>query len=320
MGSRTKTLNNVAAQWFQASEASGDFMGIRYGRKRVDSDEIEWLFISHCDCDGIGGFAQLLRKSGAKLPPLPKTNYPNNKFIQPLWKRWRKSKYIDGIAVREDWMLSKQQGTGPSCAVAWHLFTEEETAKIQYKCRQQKITVNSFLLKQLDQAVRPDIKNPRAKIPWMIPVNLRGDISYDDDTENHVSCIEPLVAANDLSEDIQRKIRNCLNFGEHRANYLILCLGKFLSQEMKIRVIKKNRSKPKGNIGAFSNLGVWDSEKSIESDSSWFFCPPVCKGQLLGAGCVTFQNRLSLTIQAHSSLSDRPNIARTWIKRWMDQM
>lgn len=317
--SQIKSAKNVAAQWFRASEASGDFMGIRYGRKPVDSEEVEWFFVSHCDCDGIGGFAQILRESGVELPTLPKTNYPNREIIRPLWNCWRKKRQnTDEIAVREHWALSKQHSAGSSQSVAWHLFTEEETAQIRQNCRHQKVTINSFLLKQLDQAVRPDIKKPKAAIPWMIPVNLRGDISYDDDTENHVSCIEPLIAANDSPKDVQRQIQNCLEWGEHRANYLIFSLGKFLSQKIKVKVISKARSKQKGNIGAFSNLGVWDSRQKFESANTWFFCPPVCKGQLLGAGCVTFQNRLSLTIQAHSDLSNQPKIAKTWMARWVN--
>lgn len=314
------SLKNVAAQWFRASEATGDFMGIRYGRKPAHSEVVEWTFVSHCDCDGIGGLARHLREDGAKLQTLPQTNYPNRKLIRPLWNRWRKRPFPGQIALREDWALSKQNETGPSKAVAWHRFSEEETEQIRRICRQEKISVNSLLLKQLDQTVRPDIKKPDAAIPWMIPVNLRGDIQHDDDTENHVSCIEPLVSANDSPGDIQRQIHDCLARGEHRLNYLLFSLGRFLSHTARVKVIEKTRSNPRGNIGAFSNLGAWDPEKVINTTDSWFFCPPVCKGQLLGAGCVTFQNRLSLTIQAHPSLSDQPEIANNWMVRWVDAL
>ena len=321
MSTQSISSKNIAAQWFLASEASGDFMGIRYGRKPEHSETIDWSFISHGDCDGIGGFARLLRKSGADLQTLPKTNYPNRRIIQPLWNRWRKKSRTDKVARREDWALSTkrtQQETGPSPIVAWHLFDETETRQIRQNCRQRNVTVNSFLLKQLDQAVRSDINKPDAVIPWMIPVNLRGDIKYDDDTENHVSCIDALIAADDSTEAIQHQIHQCLKRGEHRANYLILCMGKFLSHQAKIRWITKTRKKPHGNIGAFSNLGVWDPESAINTSDSWFFCPPVCSGQLLGAGCVTFQNRLSLTIQTHPSLSEKPEIAKDWMTRWVN--
>ncbi|MDG2323631.1 MAG: hypothetical protein P8M08_08935, partial [Akkermansiaceae bacterium] len=77
----------------------------------------------------------------------------------------------------------------------------------------------------------------------------------------------------------------------------------------------RDRTKPAGNIGAFSNLGVWDPDKTIETSDCWLFCPPVVKGQLLGAGCVTFQGRLGLTIQSHPALQNPPEIPKTWLNR-----
>ncbi len=85
MTAQLMPAKNIAAEWFLASEASGDFMGIRYGRKPANTEEVDWSFISHCDCDGIGGFAKLLRKQGANLQTLPETKYPNHRIIQPLW-------------------------------------------------------------------------------------------------------------------------------------------------------------------------------------------------------------------------------------------
>ena len=119
-------------------------------------------------------------------------------------------------------------------------------------------------------------------------------------------------------EEIQQQIRSRLERGEHRANLLLLGLGRFLSHDSKVKFLTEDRSKPSGNIGAFSNLGVWDSEKNMANEDSWLFCPPVVKGQLLGAGCVTFQNRLGLAIQPHPSMPSSRDIATDWMKRWVD--
>ena len=322
---KTQSSESIAAQWFRASEATGDFMGIRYGYMTSQSEEgsdegsneVEWSFVSHCKCDGIGGFVRLLREHGAELKTLPSTRNPCRGTLGPLWKLWRKKApdQDQEYADRRDWMPEDHAECSSSPPLAWHLFTEEETKAIQQKCREEKVSVNSFLLKHLDQAIRPDIQKPQAAILWMIPVNLRGDINHDDDTANHVSYIEPWIAADDSPRDIQRQIRHRLLRGEHRAVYFLLGLGRFLSHKTKVKLIIKGRNNPTGNIGAFSNLGVWDSEKAIDTNNAWFFCPPVVTGQLLGAGCVTFQNRLSLTIQAHPDLQNQPEIATTWMKR-----
>lgn len=310
------TTQSTTSEWFQAVEAVGDFMGIRYGRLPEGATEPEWSFVSHCECDGVGGFARLLRKHGASLDRLPKTKHSCRGFIGPLWRKFRDDRSEKECANRADWQLSDPSKTGPPKAVAWHLFTEIETQALRERCRSEGVTVNSFLLKYLDQAVRPDIKRSNAAISWMIPVNLRGDINHDDDTSNHVSYVEPQIAESDSVKDIQLNIRRLLERGEHRFHYIFLVLGKFLSHDSKVRLIKKDRIKTTANIGAFSNLGVWDSEKFITTQDSWLFCPPVSGAALLGAGCVTFQGRLCLTIQAHPGLSQTPEIVQNWMRRW----
>lgn len=291
-------------------------MGIRYGRVTPNSDGVEWSFISNCECDGIGGFVRILREHGAEMPSLPQTKHPCQGMIAPLWELWRNRKSNPESAKRSDWAQARNSPPGPSSEVAWHLFSEKETKELLEKCRREGVTVNSFLLKQLDQAIRPDIQKPNAVIPWMIPVNLRGDLEHRDETRNHVSYIEARIQRDDSAKTIQVQLQQRLKRGEHRANYLILGIGRFLSHETKVKIIQKDRAKPAGNIGVFSNLGVWDPEKTIDTRDSWLFCPPVVKGQLLGAGCVTFQGRLGLTIQGHAN-STPPGIADTWMNCWL---
>lgn len=310
-------MKSIASRWFQASEATGDFMGIRYGRVPKGSGKVEWTFVSHCDCDGIGGFARILRQRGADLPKLPQSKTRCQGVLGPLWRLWLGSSENQESAERRDWNMSSPSAVEVPETVAWHLFSEKETKDILGKCRLERVTVNSLLLKHLDQVIRPEIARPHLKIPWMIPVNLRGDINHVDNTENHVSCVEVNIAPHDSAQEIQSQIRRRLERCEHRANHLLLELGVFLSHTAKVKYLKKDRSKPTGNIGAFSNLGVWDSEKMIETDDSWLFCPPVVTGQLLGAGCVTFQNRLGLAIQSHPALSTSPGIVSGWMERWV---
>jgi hypothetical protein len=310
-------IESASSRWFQASEATGDFMGIRYGRIPPGSEEVDWHYVSHSQCDGIGGFARLLRERGAEVRELPETKNPCTSVLLPLWRRFCDSQKNRECANRSDWAQVGSHKAEPRGIAAWHLFSEQQTQEIIRKCRRDQVTVNSHLLKHLDQAVRPETRRPHLEIPWMIPVNLRGDIMYPDDTENHVSCVEPRIAPHDSAKAIQQKILHRLQRGEHRANHLLLGLGKYLSHDTKVKVLTKDRSKPAGNIGAFSNLGAWDPDKKMGSGDSWLFCPPVVKGQLLGAGCVTFQNRLGLAIQPHPCLSASPDRAAKWMERWV---
>lgn len=287
-------------------------MGIRYGRVPNGKEEVEWHFVSHIECDGIGGFARILRERGIELEKLPDTKHPCRGVIAPLLKLWRDSRKAMKCAVRADW-IGLGGGTRIPAAAAWHLFTADETLEMLNLCRASGVTVNSFLLKHLDHAIRPGIAQPKARIRWLVPVNLRGDIRFDDDTANHVSCVETCIAPDDSAETIQADILHRLKRGEHRANHLLFMTGGLLSHEAKVDLLGKERAKRKGNIGSFSNLGVWNV--SGASDDGWVFCPPVVAGQLLGAGCVTFQGRLGLAIQGHSSA---PAVVEGWMTRWLD--
>jgi hypothetical protein len=298
-----QTPQRVASEWFRASEAAGDFMGIRYGRVPGGAGEVEWSFVSHMECDGIGGFARMLRGRGVETGKLPQTKHPCRGVITPLWNLWRDSRKQQECAVRSDWLLPG----GAAEAVAWHLFTAEETREMLTRCRCLGVTVNSFLLKHLDQAIRPGIRKPGARIRWLIPVNLRGEIQSADDTANHVSGVEVRIAPDDNAAAIQTQILRRLERGEHRANHLLLMAGGMLSHAAKVRYLRKDRAKPAGNIGSFSNLGVWDV--NVATGDGWVFCPPVVTGQLVGAGCVTFQGRLGLAIQGHST---------GCMERWLD--
>lgn len=303
------SFTNISSDWFRASEAAGDTMTIVYGRIPKGSGQIEWFHLSHCECDGIGGFTRLLRERGIKDLTPPKTKHPFRKLFAPLWNRVIDSISLPPCANRSDWKHNVASASEDH-PVGWHLFTKEETQRIIDHCRELQVTVNSFLLKQLDQSIRQEILRPKEKISWMIPVNLRGDIEYPDDTANHVSCIEPKIAADDTPQSIQTQILHRLKRGEHRANFLLLSLGGIFSHATKVRLLQKDRTKPAGNIGAFSNLGVWEIDPALTADEGWVFCPPRVTGQLLGAGCVTFNGRLGLATQGKAS----PERMERWVR------
>lgn len=308
---------SACARWFSAAEETGEFLGIRFGRVPGGAGEVEWLYVSHSECDGIGGFARLLRERGLDVGALPQTNHPHRRWVRPLWNFFCRKRQKEKRAVRADWVTTEKPESEASKAVAWKLFSEEETAEILQGCRKEGVTLNSFLLKHLDLAVRPEVSKKDAVITWMIPVNLRGDVVHADDTENHVSSVEVDVSSDDAAAGIQRGIRERLEQGEHRAKHLLLCMGKHLGRRTKKWLLCKSWDEPMGSIGAFSNLGVWDAGKVLATDDAWLFCPPLSKVQMLGAGCVTFQNRLSLMVQGNPELTEEDGVAEAWMDRWV---
>ena len=311
--------------WFIAAEELGEFIGIRFGRLAPGTKDPSWMYLRHTDFDGIGGFAELLRNRGASLSRLPQIKHPSApswlplvkslpKFLKPRHRvKWRS--FAGATATSTN--------TQPPAAVAWHLFDEHVTTQIRRACRKNAFTVNSFLLKHLTKAIRPFLEDESSMIPWMVPVNLRGKVSNDRDTANFSSYIGLKVNSYETIHDIHQNIYATLGRGEHWANWYSYRATSLTSPGIKKFLLTKEMAMSQWNLGSFSNLGDWDGEKSItqaECQGAWLFCPPVLRCQLIGAGCVTFQNRLSLTIQAHPELTTDAAIPAAWIQNWVKEI
>ena len=311
--------------WFIAAEELGEYIGIRFGRIPPGATEPEWTFLRHTDFDGIGGFAEILRQRGAVLPRLAQIKHPSRPSWLPLIKslpKLLKSRH----PLKWGPLTGEPKATTnskPPLAVGWHVFDETETIQIRRACRKGGVTVNSFLLKHLSKAVRSFLKDESSVIPWMVPVNLRGKVTEGRDTANYSSYVGIKVSSYETVHDIHQQIYAALGRGEHWANWYAYESGRLLGQGMKKRFVATGRCMPEWYLGSFSNLGDWDAEKKItqaECAGGWVFTPPVLRCQLVGAGCVTFQNRLSLTIQVHPELTTDCAVPQSWVQGWVKEI
>jgi NRPS condensation-like uncharacterized protein len=321
---RQKDFDSIN-QWFFAAEELGEYIGIRFGHISPGTTEPKWTFLRHTEFDGIGGLADILRRKGAMLGRLPQIRYPVAPSKLSLLKMAPKFLYP---RQRVKWLQLEpgppiKGGPQPPPAVAWHVFDEQATMQMRRVCRKAGVTVNSFLLKHLTKAIRPFLEDQSSMVPWMIPVNLRGKMTWDRDTANFSSYIGVKIQTYETPHDIHRNIYAALGRREHWANWYGYQLGRFLTQGMKKFLITKDLAMSQWNLGSFSNLGDWDTEKEIiqtECLGDWLFCPPVLRCQMIGSGCVTFQNRLSLMIQAHPELTTSGAVTKTWIQNWVKEI
>lgn len=312
-------------QWFAAAEELGEYIGIRFGHIVPGTTEPEWTFLRHTDFDGIGGFADILRRGGAKLDRLPQIRYPAPPSVLSLLKMAPK---ILQPRQRVKWMQldsnpMASSNTKPPTAVVWHIFDETATVQVRRVCRKAGVTINSFLLKNLTKAIRPFLEDQSSMVPWMIPVNLRGKIVRDRDTANYSSYVGIKVQSYETVYEVHRNIYEALRRKEHWANWYAYQLGKFTTHRIRKFLITKELAMSQWNLGSFSNLGDWDPKREITQagcQGNWLFCPPVLRCQLIGAGCVTFQNQLSLMIHAHPELTTDSKVCKNWILNWVKEI
>jgi hypothetical protein len=157
----------------------------------------------------------------------------------------------------------------------------------------------------------------------MVPVNLRGKVVRNSDVENHSSYVGVKIESFESVRDVHQKIYSALASGEHWANWYGYKSGRFLSARLRRMLLSNELATSQWNIGAFSNLGDWDPEKKLairECEGTWLFCPPVLRCQQVGAGCLTFQNCLSLTIQVHPELTTSSEVPRVWMQNWIKEV
>ena len=321
-----RKTTDAISPWFLAAEELGEYTGIRFGRVPPGGAEPEWRFLRHADYDGIGGLAEILRQRGAKVDHLMQIKYPAPPSWLPLLRAL--PKYLKPRKRLKWAALDRAEGSTdhppqPPPAVAWHVFDEMTTTQIRRACRKAGVTVNSFLLKNLTKAIRPSLQDQSSVMPWMIPVNLRGKVVRDRDTANHSSYVAVKVRSYETASDVHRNIYEALRRREHWANWYSYQLGRFLTAGMKKFLITKELATSQWNLGGFSNLGDWDPEKRItqgDCQGAWLFCPPVLRCQVVGAGCMTFQNQLSLTLQIHPNLTIDASVARGWVSLWVKEI
>jgi hypothetical protein len=96
-----------------------------------------------------------------------------------------------------------------------------------------------------------------------------------------------------------------------------------MTSSMRKSLIAREWAMPQWFLGGFSNLGEWDSERQLHQplcQGAWLFAPPVLRCQAVGAGCLTFQNRLSLMIQAHPDLTTSSAVTKAWMASWVKEI
>ncbi|MHB8520205.1 MAG: hypothetical protein ACYDH9_05555 [Limisphaerales bacterium] len=316
-----KSKYTAVRKWFLAGEETGEFVGIRYGHLRPGDTEPRWLYYSHKDFDGIGAFAEILRRGGVELATLPQIKYyPAYSAVVAAVKHWPRyaapRRPLKWVPMERD--ANTPPTAQPPLAVAWHVFDEPTTYRIRQDSRKVGITVNTLLLQALTTAMRPFFEDHSAPMPWMIPVNMRGGVRQPRDTDNHTSYVAVRVHPDEPLLEIHRKILKTLSRGEHWGNWHAFKTAHCLTHNLRVRMFSKAISQ--WNVGGFSNMGEWDADKRItnpELAGAWLFSPPTLRTQLVGAGCITFQGRLSLTIQAHPELTTSIAIVRTWMSNWV---
>jgi hypothetical protein len=308
------------AEVFSATRDCGEDISIVYGHGKAGSQsraEPHWYELQHDQFDGIGGLAHLLRQQGFRVDRLPVlqgdsltfwrgvrgllTVLPSLKPRRRQWRRFDSTRKVRFLPVCQ--------------RLAWHIFSEEQTRKIVAFAKDAGVTVNTYLLLHLDAVVACQLTPPSTSRHWMVPVNLRGAVTRHAESPPHMSFLGVDFDDPPSLTQLQVRIDGLKKRAYHWGAWLMLHAGKLIGAEAIRRDMRNREKNEHGWTGIFSNLGVWD----IPGGGSWIFCPAISRVYPVGAGCITMNGCMALTIQLHEAFGADLAASYSLLEVWRQQ-
>jgi hypothetical protein len=308
-----------AGLWFDVvEELSGEFVGMRGGRLCADG-RIAWTYMPHASYDGLGGFVHLLRQETG----FADIRIPVRRSRKPTWLQ-RMAALLRVLAekprtpaVWKSQDLTWRQQSAEPCAgtaIATVLFDTDRTRRLEGKARKLAVSVNDLILSALARASQSELSD--GPLVWMMPVNLRGPVALARDTANHTGYLQIVLGRDATPAQAREQVKEGLRRRMHWGSWTLLNAGRIFGYSGMRRIYQLQLARYKGRpfVGAFSNLGCW------EGYGQWFVCPPVTLTCPVGTGAIICNGKLSLTLEAHPSISSDPAWARGLMDRWVAEL
>jgi hypothetical protein len=304
------------AEVFSAMRDCGENISIVYGRKPRASDQAEpaWFELPHNQYDGMSGLAALLRGQGCRVEQLPVLQ--GDRFTFPRALRGLRAA-LPTLRIRQrQWQQfdgTRNAEFVPVCErVAWDLFTEEETRRIVLEARTAGVTVNTYLLFHLDAVICARLTRPETNRLWMVPVNLRGAVRRAREAAPHMAFFGVDLDRNVSLTGLQTQISGLKERAYHWGAWILLHVGALVGAEGLRRDVRRREKKNHGWTGIFSNLGVWD----VPGGGHWIFGPAISRVHPVGAGCITMNGRMALTLQLHAAFGAGLQTTHALLQDW----
>lgn len=309
---------DIHRHWFDCLERMGESFQFRLGRYRPGMNQPEWFELPHQDFDGLGGLAHVLRttqKTSLPLPALATVQLPST------IRRWMAAARLlcRRPAQPRRWLRpSEGSARWAEAARAWTLFSAEETIALRTNARNHGVSLNAWLLWGLAGTCLPHLAPGRQGAAWIVPINMRGAVAAERDTDNLASILDiafPLPAApSDVDAALRTEQRKLAHFG---AWQLLQLVGR-LHPRLQEAVVRHESRVPKH--GSFSNLGRLASADASKADAPewWMAFNPVIESRPIGMACLTWHDRMAVTLQIHPVLGCSEPEAEHWLTAWRE--
>ncbi len=267
---------------------------------------------SHAKYDGIGAFLEHFRASGLipTVPTLPKNYFAS--WLRKLLGLINNLRFVPVFGARWKAMSETPADRNLKGIYTYKVLSPEETKKVLKASRAAGVSVNSQLLWALDQSLRQYWIAGSGPFYWMIPVNMRGATQKTLDTSNHASFIWVDTLNAKTPTEIQKQIQTRFAENFHWGSWLGINIGSWIGINGMNFLLNKAEKVQEHWVGTFSNVGAWN----LAADPLVIIIPTVPSSPL-GAGCVTVNDRMGLSLHIHPQLKIDLKELDIWLHNWI---
>lgn len=310
---------NYIHRLFDIMEEFGDDTDVPWALVYDDQQPERWSFFRHQDVDGIGLFINALASQGVSIDiPLYKGDVPGT--LQRVQLAWRKFRARTPAPVRwRQWQPSADGRVAKhSQLLRGRLLREAQTAQAIAAAKAQGVTLNSWLLWALNEAVAPVLTLPQPERAWGNTVNLRGQVKATSPTDNQSSIVTVVLREGDSARDVHANVQQLFQSGAHWGSWDFLGTICKVGPALVRKQIRRYYSSHNSQMGTFSNLGVWNWSTDNGEAPYMFFAPCCTRTAPVAAAAATLNGRMSLTLGLHPFLVATPAQLELIMTRWIE--
>ncbi len=315
---------DIFAEFYDALEAMGEYCAFEIGRYCTGMPAPDWTRFRHQEHDGASAFAHILSKRiNAEVDIKTSGNPPSTwtlfvasfrLLLLGLKRRapahWRR--------LDASWRPVPANPSRPT-AIAWSLFSRTETRSLKALARARGVSLQSWLLWSLKEAIVPELVPDTGVVAWRVPVNMHGAFPSESSAGNSNFALEVMVPPEAGATDVHKAIRQELRLRRHwviaKWTYTF---ARLIAPWMFRKLVRVGLMTPPWQ-GSFSSSGAVGPEDGDDTSDpqEWFIgLNPVVRSSPLGACSSEWCGRLALSIQIHPALATDPRIAEGWMASW----
>ena len=313
-----RAKRDIIAEFYDTLEEMGEYCAFDVGRYRADMASPEWTRFRHQEYDGAKAFAEIIRRRlNIEVDIATSPNPPSlwtlivacvrlfiDAFRRARPMRWRRAD--------ANWRPSKTPS--PPAAMAWSLFTREESQELARMARSHGVSLQAWLLWSLKEAVASELVPGSGVLVWYVPVSLHGAFPSTEKGNGNFS-LEVRFPLEATPDDVYKAIRREQRLRRHWVIAKVTYASSRFLPRWAVRAVVRLGWRQPPTQGSFSSSGRLG--EPIDNFDEWFVgLNPVVRTSPLGACCVEWLGLTSLSLQIHPSLANDPQVARDWMASW----